>query len=142
MRASAVDAEVGNSEPSSQSRALAALSRIVLAPFNHDQLLPGARNVRASSAFLLRRRSCATASGLDPAISALQPSNPNKTKQNQINPSEMAWIWLVLFVRIGTFQWATANPNKKSDDVSGSAPNVSMAFHSPSAPRGRIKFGE
>jgi hypothetical protein len=25
----------------------------------------------------------------------------------------MAWICLVLFVRIGTFQWVTANPNKK-----------------------------
>jgi hypothetical protein len=31
---------------------------------------------------------------------------------------------VVLFVRIGTFQWVTTNPNKKSGRVSGSAPNV------------------
>jgi hypothetical protein len=38
---------------------------------------------------------------------------PNKTKKNQIRPSKKAWICLVLFVRIGIFQWVTANPNKK-----------------------------
>jgi hypothetical protein len=38
---------------------------------------------------------------------------PNKSKQNQIDPDKKAWICLVLFVRIGTFQWVTANPNKK-----------------------------
>jgi hypothetical protein len=39
--------------------------------------------------------------------------NPNKTKPGQIKPSKIAWCNLVLFVRIGTFQWVTANPNKK-----------------------------
>jgi hypothetical protein len=39
---------------------------------------------------------------------------PRKTKPNQIEPNKIAWIYLVLFVRIGTFQWVTANPNKKS----------------------------
>jgi hypothetical protein len=38
---------------------------------------------------------------------------PSKTKLNQINPSKIAWICLVLFVRIRAFQWVTANPNKK-----------------------------
>ena len=28
-------------------------------------------------------------------------------------PSKIAWIFLVLFVQIGTFQWVTGNPNKK-----------------------------
>jgi hypothetical protein len=28
-------------------------------------------------------------------------------------PSKIAWIYLVLFVRIGAFQWVTPNPNKK-----------------------------
>jgi hypothetical protein len=40
--------------------------------------------------------------------------NPNKTKQGQIKPSKIAWFNLVLFVRIGTFQWVIANPNKNS----------------------------
>ncbi len=39
---------------------------------------------------------------------------PSRSKHNQINPSKMAWFYLVLFVQIGTFQWVTANPNKKS----------------------------
>jgi hypothetical protein len=40
--------------------------------------------------------------------------NPNKTKQGQIKPSKIAWFNLVLFVRIGTFQWVIVNPNKNS----------------------------
>jgi hypothetical protein len=43
----------------------------------------------------------------------------------------MAWIYLVLFVRIGTFQWVTANPNKKPAHVSGSVRNVSDLPSSP-----------
>jgi hypothetical protein len=39
-------------------------------------------------------------------------ANPSQSKQIQIGPSEIAWIYLVLFVRIETFQWVTANPNK------------------------------
>jgi hypothetical protein len=30
----------------------------------------------------------------------------------QINPSKIAWICLVSFVRIGAFQWVTTIPNK------------------------------
>jgi hypothetical protein len=40
-------------------------------------------------------------------------TNPSKTKHHQIKPSKIAWFYLVLFVRIRTFQWVTANPNKK-----------------------------
>jgi hypothetical protein len=38
---------------------------------------------------------------------------PNSSKQNQIKPSKKAWISLDSFGRIGTYQWVTANPNKK-----------------------------
>jgi hypothetical protein len=38
---------------------------------------------------------------------------PSRTKQNQVKPSKIAWISLVLFVRIWTFQWVTAEKNKK-----------------------------
>jgi hypothetical protein len=37
----------------------------------------------------------------------------NKSKENQANPNKKAWISLDSFGRIGTFQWVTANPNKK-----------------------------
>src|SRR5271165_3198928 len=37
---------------------------------------------------------------------------PSKTKPSQTNPNKIAWISLVLFVRIGTYQWVTAIPNK------------------------------
>ena len=39
-------------------------------------------------------------------------ANPSQSKPDQIRPSKIAWFYLVLFVRIGTFQWVTANPNK------------------------------
>ena len=39
-------------------------------------------------------------------------ANPNKSKPHQTNPNKIAWFYLVLFVRIGIFQWVTANPNK------------------------------
>jgi hypothetical protein len=35
-------------------------------------------------------------------------------KSVQAKPSKNAWIWLVLFVRIGTFQRVTAEKNKKN----------------------------
>ena len=41
-------------------------------------------------------------------------ANPSQSKPAQINPSKIAWFYLVLFVRIGTFQWVTPNPNKKN----------------------------
>src|SRR5208282_3362253 len=37
---------------------------------------------------------------------------PSKPKPSQANPNKMAWICLFLFVRIGTYQWVTAIPNK------------------------------
>jgi hypothetical protein len=37
---------------------------------------------------------------------------PSRTKPGQANPNKMAWICLVLFVRIGTFQWVAPIPNK------------------------------
>jgi hypothetical protein len=57
-------------------------------------------------------------------------TNPSKSKPDQINPSKIAWIYLVLFVRNGAFQWVTANPNKKSVLLSGLAQNVPSAFTS------------
>jgi hypothetical protein len=33
-------------------------------------------------------------------------------KLGQANPNKIPWICLVLFVRIGTYQWVTAIPNK------------------------------
>ena len=56
-------------------------------------------------------RSGAVGAGRQAAESA--QINPSKTKPHQIEPSKIAWFYLVLFVRIGTFQWVTANPNKK-----------------------------
>jgi hypothetical protein len=52
-------------------------------------------------------------SNFDRAVEFTQ-TNPSKSKPHQIKPSKIAWIYLVLFVRIGTFQWVTANPNKKT----------------------------
>ena len=39
--------------------------------------------------------------------------NPSKSKQNQINPSKIAWICLVLFVRNRDFSMGYARKNKK-----------------------------
>src|SRR5208283_1757437 len=36
---------------------------------------------------------------------------PSESKPRQANPNKKAWICLVLFVRIGAFQWVTAIPN-------------------------------
>jgi hypothetical protein len=55
--------------------------------------------------------------GADAAPSALalpRQTNPNKSKPSQIKPSKSAWFNLVLFVRIGTFQWVTANQIRKT----------------------------
>src|SRR5208282_4559469 len=38
---------------------------------------------------------------------------PSRAKRNQAHPNKIAWICLVLFVRIGTFQWVTAEKIKK-----------------------------
>ena len=51
--------------------------------------------------------------------------NPSKTKQIQIIPSKNAWICLVLFVRIGTFQWVTGEKIRKSFPSPILAHNVS-----------------
>jgi hypothetical protein len=49
-----------------------------------------------------------------PSKTKQNQTEPNRTKQNQTEPSKIAWFYLVLFVGIGTFQWVTANPSKKS----------------------------
>jgi hypothetical protein len=46
----------------------------------------------------------------------------------QINESKIAFICFLLFVRIGAFQWVTANPNKKSFPVSHCISNVATAL--------------
>src|ERR1700722_18600749 len=63
-------------------------------------------------------------------------TNPSKTKPDQIRPSKIAWFYLVLFVRIGTFQWVTANPNRIFLPLSHCASNVTVAFSLPVLPRG------
>jgi hypothetical protein len=55
-------------------------------------------------------------------------SRPNKPKQNQINPSKIAWISLDFFRRIRTFQRVTVKPNKKIFSRLGCAQNPSKAF--------------
>jgi hypothetical protein len=35
--------------------------------------------------------------------------SPSPSKPSQTNPNKIAWICLVLFVRIGTYQWVTAD---------------------------------
>ena len=70
--------------------------------------------IEGMSAFLEKRRPVGEET---PAIdgdtrdrgSAAGQTKPNKTKRHQINPSKNAWFYLVLFVRIRTFQWVTAN---------------------------------
>jgi Cupin len=68
---------------------------------------------------------------------AVRLSRPNKSKQNLAEPNKTKQNSLVLFVRIGTFQWVTANPNKKSFPLSGpSANRLKPAFaHSVSHPK-------
>jgi hypothetical protein len=55
------------------------------------------------------------------------------SKQIQIKPSKKAWISLVLFVRIGTFQWVASEKIKKLTRVSGCVQNVSIASHASSS---------
>src|SRR3984957_481947 len=54
----------------------------------------------------------------------------SKTKPRQIRPSNFAWFYLVLFVRIGTFQSVTANPNKKIFPLSHCVSDITRAFFS------------
>ena len=50
-------------------------------------------------------------------------------KQKQINSSKMAWIYLILFFRIETFQRVAANSNEKfRPPVSGCTQSVSIGF--------------
>jgi hypothetical protein len=39
-------------------------------------------------------------------------ARPSKSKPSQANPNKIAWSCLVLFVRIGTYQWVAAIPIK------------------------------
>src|SRR5271157_1515538 len=47
-----------------------------------------------------------------PNPSRRRQARPSKSKPRQANPNKIAWICLVLFVRIGTYQWVTAIPTK------------------------------
>jgi hypothetical protein len=61
------------------------------------------------------------------------------SKQDQADPRKKAWISLVLFARIGTFQWVTAIPNRKILIlVSGCVQNISCGLFIlfPARPRG------
>jgi hypothetical protein len=49
---------------------------------------------------------------------------PNSAKQNQGDPNQIAWICLILFVRIGTFQRVTAEKIKKILSPFSSPPGV------------------
>src|SRR5271166_4341173 len=50
-------------------------------------------------------------------------------KQKQINSSKMAWIYLISFFRIETFQRVAANSNEKfRPPVSGCTQSVSIGF--------------
>jgi hypothetical protein len=51
-----------------------------------------------------------------------------------------AWICLVLFVRIGTFQWVMANLNRKSAAISDCAPNVSSPPFPAPGDRDAVRF--
>jgi hypothetical protein len=59
-----------------------------------------------------------------PAAQVIQAS-ANKRKQMKINVSKIAFFYLRLFFRIGTFQWVTGDSNKKIRPVLGSAFDVS-----------------
>ena len=50
----------------------------------------------------------------DPPASAVQS---NLSKPIQTNPSKITWFCLVLFVRIGTFQWVTATELRERFDT-------------------------
>jgi hypothetical protein len=45
---------------------------------------------------------------------AFEHDGPNNSKQDQTKPNKIAWICLVLFVRIRAFQWVTSEKIKKS----------------------------
>ena len=62
-------------------------------------------------------------------------ANPSKTNQDQIRPSKIAWFYLVLFVRIGAFQWVTANPNKNLSCPCHTVPQMSQSHSRPVFPR-------
>src|SRR5271168_3361494 len=79
-----------------------------------DAASAGSKLSKMRSATARARRSSLTRRIIWAALLGGRPSSmPNSSKQNQIKPSKKAWISLDSFGRIGTFQWVTANPNKK-----------------------------
>jgi hypothetical protein len=86
----------------------------------------GDQTIRAS-----RKPPSAVIARSDPRSSALAAeqfqAKPNKS-------SKITWICLVLFVRIRTFQWVTANPNKKSGASQVCANRLKRSFLSFSMP--------
>ncbi len=63
--------------------------------------------------------------GARPRVRRDRQTKASKTKLIQGNPRKKAWISLDSFGRIGTFQWVTANPNKKTFPASCSPGNAS-----------------
>ncbi len=103
-----------------------------------DAASAGSKLSTMRSAMARARRSSVTRRILWAALLGGRPSSmaqthPSKTKQIQIKMLGFAWICLVLFVRIGTFQWVTAEKIEiffwlSRLGLSASARNVSSAF--------------
>jgi hypothetical protein len=52
-----------------------------------------------------------------PPIQPARELAPNKSKQMQVKPRKKAWISLFFLGGIGTFQWVTAEKNKKTSSA-------------------------
>jgi hypothetical protein len=89
----------------------------------HVLASPMSRVLHANSDRLMGRptivwtigRPCLSRVGKAPRATADTTKTGILSKQIQIKPSKNAWISLDLFVRIGTFQWATSKKIKKID---------------------------
>ena len=73
------------------------------------------RTTRANGRFSSAPASTAARSKISTRIEAgscaaqRSAPQPNNSKPSQANPNKIAWICLVLFVRIGTFQWVASD---------------------------------
>jgi hypothetical protein len=78
---------------------------------------------------LMRTATRFDAAAIAPAQGAAGKSKQTqiKSKQTQINANKIAFFCLRLFFGIGTFQWVTADSNKKISSFSGSMRDASRA---------------
>jgi hypothetical protein len=100
---------------------------------------PRRRSFRPESPPFGRRQ----AIGARPQFGLGRQIKPSKSKPTQIKPSKITWFYLVLFVRIGTFQWVTANPNKKSfpyRTLRRLKPAPSDSSSRPASAQARVRF--